>query len=141
MIGNTSLAAMALAGSLSGMMFTVADGVYNRVSPPAIEGRGQVVGDPSPGQMVTVQWDIIKRVNCPGQSARVWAGENGFALAEGMQPTSLPSGPGRYTIPTTIPATAPPGDLTLTISGYFECQSQPRTYFSLTPIAMKVAAK
>ena len=141
MIGNTSLSAMAAAISLSGVFFTTADAVYSNLQPPAIEGRGSVAGPVFPGELATVRWDIIKRANCPGQSARVWSGQDGFALAEAMQPTSLPPGAGSYTIPTRIPTTAPAGDLELTISGYVECPHKPREYFSLTPIVMQVQSK
>lgn len=139
MIGVNSFSALAAAGSISAALLAFADGAHSIFQAPPIEGRAHVTSPVFPGEMVTVRWDIIKRSNCPGMTARGWQGENGFALSEPFQPTALPMGSGTYRIPTIIPQTAPAGDLQLTISGYFECQHK-RQKFELTPVVMQVGS-
>ena len=140
MIGQGSNSLLAATVSVSYALFTVAGGVYDSIKPPAIEGFGSVPEPVVAGQLATVHWRVIKRANCPGYSARVWNGTEGFSLAEPLAPTSLPFGEGEYNIPTRIPEGVRPGNLELTVVGYFECPDKDREHFSLTPLVMQVDA-
>lgn len=114
------------------------DAVTVLTSPAPIEGVGYYTAPVSAGETVIVDWQITKRVDCPGFTGRVWEGENGFFLAEPLQPTALPMGTITPKIPTAIPPQAPIGDLRLTIKGAFDCEGREEIHFSLTPVKFKV---
>lgn len=139
MIGDNPLSVFAAAMSISGMFYTVAQSAYQYARPSIVEGVGAYHSPVTAGETVLIDWMITKRIDCPGQSSRVWSGENGFSMSESMRPTKMPVGTGTYKVETKIPDEAPEGDLKMTVSGYFECPHRDREYFSLNPIILKVA--
>ena len=95
----------------------------NYSTSPAISGMG-VVGDPvTAGTVTTVEWTLVKEVDCPGTSSRIWRGQDGFYVVESKTITALPLNPEPvvYSIETRIPFMAPAGDLTLEILGSYDC--------------------
>lgn len=112
-----------------------------KMTPPAIEGSAVVVEPVRPGQVITVPWQITKRVNCKGVSGRVWAGEKGFSMTEPLRPTSLPAigKPVTHNIQTQIPELAPAGPLVLKVAGYFDCPGNTRLWWEIGPVTMVVA--
>lgn len=115
--------------------------VSDYILPDPIAGQGVYVGGPvSPDTNVIVNWTIDKRTTCPGQTARVWEGVDGFHISEALKPTGLPltDGPKEFHIPTSIPELAPDGDLSLTIKGYYQCDNSQKEWFELGPVVFTV---
>lgn len=108
--------------------------------PPPIEGTGAASTSARPGGSVIVDWIIIKRTDCPGQSGRVWSSEDGFAMNEPMTTTALPTTtePKHYKIPTAIPSEVTDDNVTLRIKGWYDCPNSPREYFELGPVVIEV---
>lgn len=106
--------------------------------PPIIEGRGAATGVVAPGQTATIDWTITKRTGCPGVTGRVWSQDDGYFLAEPLQPTALPEGEGDYRIPTRVPDGVSPGRLELRIVGTFQCPGYAEQPFSLGPVILAV---
>jgi len=129
----------AIAGAVN-FAFTGGQVALVHLAPPQIEGKGRVAGPVSPGSIVAVDWTIIKRTNCPGVNARVWQGQNGFHLTEEFRPAALPqtTNPTSYRIETRVPDLAPPGDLSMTIEGVYQCPGGAKFSFSLGPVNMVV---
>lgn len=132
-----------MAGSVawSGVMVESAGLFLSATTPPPIEGSGVVQGTPIPGSPVLVEWSIVKRTDCPGKNSRVWDGQNGFHLTEELRATGLPTSEERrlYEIQTAVPAMAPPGDMTLTIRGYYLCPGASEVWFKMGPVEMEIA--
>lgn len=112
----------------------------SRVTPAPIEGRATSPGVVVAGDTAVIDWEIVKRTDCKGQNARVWVGANGFHLAEAFRPTGLPTSDDwrKYRIETEIPDLAPPGELMLSIEGFYQCQGSERQTFTLGPVLMEV---
>ncbi len=131
------IAGLAIATSL----FSTATRVVVDIAvPPPIEGQGDAPDRVTAGSVVPIWWSITKRTECAGESARVWNGTDGFFLQEPLGPTNLPASttPKVYTTPTHVPLYAPPGRLTVSIDGFYECPGQPKVYFTLGPVSMEV---
>lgn len=110
------------------------------ISQPPISGIGYVDSPVVAGGVATVHWTLHKRTDCEGTNWRVWRGEGGFHLREALGETKLPatSDPVNYSIETTVPQTAPVGNLQLTIDGVYTCPNQNLIEFSLGPVEMEV---
>lgn len=108
------------------------------VLPPPIEGVGRYDAPVKPGELVLVDWQIVKRTECPGETSRAWSGERRFRLTEPQQETALPAGNLNPMIQTRIPELAPPGRLELRIVGYFRCEGYSRQDFDLGPVVFEV---
>ena len=137
-MGLSTIGAAALSWA---MVFVTGSEVWlSRNTPAPIEGRAASPGRVVAGVVAIVDWEIVKRTDCKGQNARVWVGENGFHLAEAYRPTGLPtSNDWRvYHIETEIPHLAPPGELLLSIEGYYQCPGSQRQDFTLGPVKMEV---
>lgn len=108
--------------------------------PPAVEGSGYFSGTAMPGESIPVLWQIVKRTECPGLNSRSWDGEDGFHITETLKPTSLPTTDGfvEYLIETKVPDLAPPGELRLTIKGWYECPGADKEPFTLGPVLIMV---
>lgn len=133
-----SLPILAVSATLTALV-TGADVATDILSPPIIEGFGSYDAPAVAGEMGMVNWFITKRTACPGYASRVWTGQDGFFLSEPVQATAIPIGVAReYKIPTAFPSMAPAGQLELMIKGHFECEVQPREYFSLGPVVFEV---
>lgn len=109
-------------------------------SPPPIEGTAIAPEFVQAGETVLIDWEIIKRTDCPGVNTRVWQGSNGFYLSEPRGATTLPvtSAPKLYSIQTAIPVLAPPGPLSLSIEGTYRCRHDGEHTFTLGPVVMEV---
>lgn len=109
-------------------------------TPPPIEAVGTAPEMVVAGSDVLIEWVIQKRTECPGQNSRHWVGANGFFLAEPLGETTLPATltPQTYMIQTHIPNLAPPGNLLLSINGWYQCPGNARQEFALGPVAMEV---
>lgn len=105
---------------------------------PLIEGVGIAPAEVHAGDTVLVEWDIVKRTDCPGYSSRVWSGESGFQLTEPVQASGLPVGSATYEIQTGIPRLAPEGPLSLEIVGHYDCEGREPWHFRLGPVEMMV---
>ena len=105
----------------------------------AIDGYATRAAPVHPGETVTLEWHITKRVDCPGEFSRVWIGANGFRMVEAQRHSSMPASPYEniYRIPTEIPTLAPIGNLELHINGQYNCSSGVR-YYSLGPVNLIV---
>ena len=105
----------------------------------AIEGYAVRSAPVHPGDTITLEWHIIKRVDCPGEFSRVWIGANGFRAVEAQRHSSIPvsSDEEIYRIPTEIPTLAPIGNLELYINGEYNCAGGVR-YYSLGPVNLIV---
>lgn len=137
-MGLSTIGAAALSWSL---VFINGSEVWlSRFTPAPIEGRAISPGDVVAGATAIVDWQIVKRTDCKGQGARVWVGESGFHLAEAYRPTGLPTSNDwrTYHIETEIPDLAPPGALTLSIEGFYQCPGSNRQNFTLGPVLMEV---
>ena len=132
-----------MAGSLAwgNVMVEGAAAYLHATTPPPIEGQGAVKGIPMPGQPVLVEWSIVKRTDCPGKNSRVWDGQNGFHLTEELRATGLPTSdePKIYEIETAVPSMAPPGNMTLTIQGFYLCPGASEVWFKMGPVEMEIA--
>lgn len=116
------------------------EAVIRVITPPAIEGVGSVSTPVHAGKTTLVNWEIIKRTDCPGTNSRLWTGEDGYELREPLGATTLPvtESPVAYAIQTHIPEGAPQGVLRLWIKGEYVCAGQKPTPFSLGPVTMTV---
>lgn len=133
-----SLPVLAVSATLTALV-TGADVTRDILSPPLIEGSGRYDATAVAGSTDIVNWVITKRTDCPGYASRVWTGQDGFFLSEPAQATAIPIGVAReYHIQTAFPSMAPAGKLELAIKGHFECEGQPREYFSLGPVVFEV---
>lgn len=111
------------------------------VLPPPIEGTGAARSVAYPSQSVIIDWMIIKRTDCEGQSGRVWSSDDGFAMNEPMTTTALPTTtePRHYKIPTLVPSEVTDDNVTLRIKGWYDCPNAPREYFELGPVFIEVS--
>lgn len=118
----------------------IAEQFLGNVIPPAVEGTGAVRQSAYAGESVIVDWIIIKRTDCSGQSGRVWSSPDGFAMNEPVTPTSLPTTdtPRHYKIPTKVPREVTDDNVTLRIKGWYDCPNAPREYFELGPVFIEV---
>lgn len=109
--------------------------------PAPIEGFATVSEEVMPGDTKVIDWQIRKRVNCPGTAVRVWRGENGFEQRGAIRPTTLPVTEGfqPFAVETTIPLHAPPGYLRLNVEGWYDCPGSKKLLFDLGPVIIKVA--
>ena len=108
-------------------------------SPPAIEGVGVYMKPVIAGETVIIDWTITKRVDCPGELSRVWAGDNGFYMVEPQRKSGLPTtdAPREYHIQTKVPELAPAGNLLLSIKGVYTCE-RGSIPFELGPVSLEV---
>ncbi len=106
---------------------------------PAIEGTASRVSPVRAGDVVTLEWTILKRTDCPGSFSRAWSGEDGFRMVEPARGSALPRTIEAkvYRIPTEIPHMAPAGNLELFINGVYDCPSGAEHY-SLGPVNLIV---
>jgi len=106
---------------------------------PMIEGVGNYDQPVKAGDVVPIEWTIIKRTDCGGELGRVWVGQDGFYLVEAMRQSALPASDAarEYSIQTQVPILAPPGGLLLSIKGVYNC---PRgdAKFELGPVSLEV---
>lgn len=112
-------------------------------TPPPVSGVGVYNGGPVfAGETVAVVWNIKKHVDCPGEDSRHWNGGGGFYLRGATGKTGLPKSdePRAYVIPTQIPKEAPPGPLSLSIKGSYDCP-EGELHFTLGPVAFEVEAR
>lgn len=118
----------------------IAEGVLSTSLPDPIEGTGAVRGVGKAGQSVFVDWIIIKRTDCSGQSGRTWQSDDGFVMNEPMTATTLPTTKEfmPYHIPTRIPSEVTDDNVTLYIDGWYDCPNSPREYFRLGPVFIEV---
>ena len=135
---NAAAAAIALT-SLSFAALSGIDTAAKYVQPMAVEGYAVRSGPVHPGETITLEWHIIKRVDCPGEFSRVWVGSNGFRVVEAERHSSIPMSEAEtvYRIPTEIPTLAPVGNIELYIEGVYNCPDGPRHY-SLGPVNLIV---
>ena len=119
----------------------LSEAIWMAKAPPLIEGVGSVAAPVLPGEDVFVLWQIRKLTKCPGESSRVWRGQDGFYLVEPAKPTALVSSPDVqfFRIPTSIPESAPPGPLELTIEGAYDCGGIAPIQFAIGPVEIQVA--
>ena len=110
-----------------------------KTAPPVIEGHAVYADPVRAGDEMPILWSIRKTTTCPGTLARVWVGVDGFRLAEQTRPAALPETDYfvNYNIQTHIPSLAPPGELSLSIMGQYECDGNQRR-FTLGPVALTV---
>ena len=118
----TGVATKAVA--MCSMLFAGVSGVEavkSFIAKPLIEGSGIYNKAVRAGETVPIRWLITKRTDCLGWLSRVWVGENGYYLLEASSPSGLPASnlAVEYNIETTIPSTAPPGSLALSIKGEY----------------------
>jgi hypothetical protein len=126
--------ALAVIFSTSITVVDTATALLRNRGPAPIEGVAAAdVGKVYPGQVVLVQWDILKRIDCGGENGRVWNGQNGFHVSEALMPTGLPQSAEAktYIVPTRIPAGAPAGPLSFEIRGTFTCPGSDPIEFRL----------
>lgn len=136
-----------IAIALSVVASTILAGVSGRDAivavwePAPIEARAAYEDAVSPGQTINVQWNILKRTDCPGEASRVWRGTNGFYMSEPRIITALPKSKdwAAYNVQTKIPDLAPAGHLELNVVGRFECDGEAPRHFSLGPVSFTVA--
>ena len=129
-IAASSLALAALSGIDTAAKYT---------QPLAVEGYAVRAAPVHPGETISLEWHIIKRVDCPGEFSRVWVGANGFRVVEAERHSSIPMGEAEtvYRIPTEVPTLAPVGNLELYIEGVYNCAAGVR-YYSLGPVNLIV---
>lgn len=129
--------AATLAAGLSGMEM-----VETITSPPLITGAASYSAPVTPGEEVIVPWIITKTTDCPGYASRVWSGADGFFLSEPIKATAIPIVESRsFNIPTYIPDMLPSGRADLSIKGHFQCEDEPKRFFTLGPIPLEVASR
>ena len=133
-------APVALLMSLALTGFESVQAIVLIATPPTITGRASYEPPVRAGDTVLVHWTISKRRECPGENARIWDGPDGYHLAEVQRPAALgkTDGAQEFSIPTRIPDTAPPGDLSMKIIGHFDCPNEPRENFTLGPVKFTV---
>lgn len=93
------------------------------------------------GDTTLVNWVLVKELDCPGVSSRVWRGENGFYFVEPLQVTGIPMNPEpiSYHISTKIPDLAPAGRLNLEVVGTYNCGDiLGDREFTLGPVSMTI---
>jgi hypothetical protein len=137
-MGLSTIGAAALSWSL--VFISGSEAWLSHFTPAPIEGRAIAPQTVIAGALTIIDWRIVKRTDCKGQNARVWVGESGFHLAEAYRPTGLPTSNDwkTYHIETEIPDLAPPGKLTLSIEGFYQCPGSQRQDFTLGPVHMEV---
>lgn len=109
------------------------------LTPAPIEAFAAFSDPVNAGQLVSIEWQILKRVDCIGSSQRVWTGENGYSKREPIAPTTLPVTDDwqSFEIETRIPENAPEGWLRLSVEGVYDCPER-RYPFSLGPVVFQV---
>lgn len=135
-IVSASVASIAIAAKSAVVFAFVAS------QPPAIEAFASHREDVSAGDVVPIEWNIRKRVDCIGVSMRVWRGEDGFKLREPTRPVTISANKefSQYLVMTDIPDQAPSGWLRLEIEGVYDCPTR-RIPFTLGPVVFKVSDK
>lgn len=116
--------------------------VYSASQQPPIEGFAKYNDDVHAGEVIVLDWQITKRVDCVGSSMRVWDGERGYSLREPIRVTTIPKSSdfSSYPVLTLIPETAPNGWLRMRIDGVYDCPER-RMPFSIGPVIFKVSDK
>lgn len=110
-------------------------------NPDPITGSGVAPEVVAAGETVQVEWSLVKKIDCPGSSSRVWRGGRNFLVIESSRPTTIPQSDKvqDYSIATQIPDNAPVGPLELTIQGNYDCGDILGTReFILGPVLMEV---
>lgn len=127
------------AASIGFATLTGVETAVKYTQPPVIEGYAARVSPVHAGETIRLEWNILKRRDCPGEFSRVWEGENGFHLVEAQRRSSMPRTKEykRYRIPTEIPSLAPLGRLDLYIKGEYNCPDGVQ-YYSLGPVTLIV---
>lgn len=118
----------------------VATIALDKTMPPIVEGSAVMPDYVEAGGTYIVLWDIVKRTACNGENSRVWSGADGFHLVEPKRPTGLPTSHEvqSYRVETMIPEYAGIGELSLRISGWYQCPGSDREYFTLGPVTTTV---
>jgi hypothetical protein len=134
-------AATVAVASLCISMFSIMQKTIYNLTPPTMDGHGEVSSPVTPGENVLVAWTVTKRENCPGEYARVWEGHGGFSMSEELRPVYGPASflPVVNRVQTQVPEKLPPGVATLTIRGYLLCKGREREDFTLGPVELEVA--
>jgi len=118
--------------------FVAAYTASDALLPPPIEGVGRYESPVRAGEAVLVEWDLVKRTDCPGFTSRVWDGERNYHLTEPAQRTTLPAHSIERRIETKIPELVPVGELRLTIVGVYQCAGGRKQAFTLGPVSFEV---
>lgn len=131
---GSSLAAVSVGALVAAGLYEAGD----HFLPDPITGFASYSEPVRAGEIVLVDWEIEKRTDCPGETSRIWQGQQNFHLTEPQQITSLPKGKISPSIQTKIPELAPSGELLLFIGGYYQCTGSARVSFRLGPVEFKV---
>ena len=136
---HNTLAVVLAVASLGFATITGVETAVKYTQPPSIEGYASRSSPVRAGETIRLEWNILKRRDCPGGFSRVWEGENGFRLVEANRHSSMPRTKEykRYRIPTEIPSLAPVGRLDLYINGEYNCPDGVQ-YYSLGPVNLIV---
>lgn len=114
--------------------------ISQRVAEPPVIASASYDKPVMPGETILLGWTIDKRLDCGGQNSRVWDGQDGFHLSEPLMAAGLgkTDGPKKFVIPTKVPRRAPPGALTLSIVGSYDCPGLKPIPFRLGPVNLTV---